>query len=109
LTDGWRKIAALDNLADGLHEVMVGSDVVVIVRLGEKIAAVQGLCPHAFARLSEGSVDDAWRLHCPRHKACFGIDDGLCGPGWVLPPLRRYKVRVEDGDVLLSDPLRAID
>jgi 3-phenylpropionate/trans-cinnamate dioxygenase ferredoxin subunit len=102
----WQPVAALADLPDeGLHEVAVGRHLLLLVRREGEVLAVQGLCPHQFAPLVEGVLDAGGWLHCPRHRACFRLSDGACGPGWVLPPLKRYAVRLEDGMVLLPDPL----
>jgi 3-phenylpropionate/trans-cinnamate dioxygenase ferredoxin subunit len=105
MSEGWQAAAALDAVPEGLSEALLGNALVLLVRRGEDIRAVQGLCPHAFARLVEGHVDAREILHCPRHKATFRLADGSCGPGWVLPPLKRYPVRIADGTVWLPDPL----
>lgn len=106
MMEGWREAARLDAFdARGFCEVAVGRELVLLIRRGEEVVAVQGLCPHAFARLSGGRVDDGGELHCPRHMARFRLTDGACVAGWVLPALRRYPVRVEDGRILLPEPL----
>jgi len=109
MTSHWRTIAALADFPDtGLLDVEVDGTLILLVKQGEDIRAVQGLCPHAFARLAGGRVDDEGELHCPRHLARFSLDDGVCKSGWVLPPLKRYPVRVEDGAVLVPSPLTDI-
>ncbi|MEQ9607069.1 MAG: Rieske 2Fe-2S domain-containing protein [Kiloniellaceae bacterium] len=102
---GWRMVAQIGDLPEAvLVEMAVGPQRVVLLRRGGHVGAFQGLCPHQFARLVEGRVKDGW-LHCPRHHACFSLADGHCGPGWVLPSLKRFAVKVADGRVMLSDPL----
>jgi len=103
--ESWHAVAAIGDLPEAeMVEVAVGQALVVLVRRGDEVAAFQGLCPHQFARLAEGRVEGGW-LHCPRHHARFLLDDGRCGPGWALPPLKRFQVRVEGGSVMLSNPL----
>ena len=52
-------------------------------------------------------VDDM--IQCPRHLARFSLADGSCSGGWQLAPLRRYEVQIEDGNILLKDPLVALE
>jgi 3-phenylpropionate/trans-cinnamate dioxygenase ferredoxin subunit len=106
---GWQVVAELDELPPGgLGEAAVGRQVVLLLRRGQEVLAFQGLCPHQFARLAEGTVTGDW-LQCPRHQARFNLTDGRCGPGWTLPPLKRYAVKLDKGKVLLPDPLLALD
>ena len=93
---------------DGMLEVRHGRQLVLLVALEGEILAVQGLCPHQLARLSEGRLHEG-QLQCPRHLARFDLNDGTCTGGWQLPPLRRYAVRVVDDDVLLPDQLIVLE
>lgn len=105
----WREVAKLSVLdATGLADVAVANAVILLIRDGDTVRAVQGLCPHQFARLADGTLSDGW-LHCPQHMARFRVADGACGPGWTLPALRRYAVRIEEGAILLPDPLVPLD
>ena len=101
----WHEVANIaDTSSDRPLEVIVGDTVVILVKFGKDVMAYQGLCPHQFARLSQGTIAGD-SLHCPRHKASFDIHDGTCGPGWQLPALRQYRVRIKAGVVLLAYPL----
>ncbi len=107
---GWQAVARFGELPEeGLREVAVGRALVLLVCRAGSLQAVQALCPHQMAPLAEGHVDAEGWLHCPRHKASFRLSDGACGPGWVLPRLRRYAVRLDGGQVLLPDPLVPLD
>lgn len=101
---GWRAVARLSELPEGLSDVSIGRHLVLLLREGDRVRAYQGLCPHQFARLADGLLIDG-ALQCPHHLARFDLEDGRCGAGWVLPPLKRYAARIEDGAVLLPDPL----
>jgi len=110
MTGDWRTVASWADFPNsGLLDVEVDGMLVLLVKQNGDVRAVQGLCPHAFARLAGGRVDEAGALHCPRHLARFSLDDGACLSGWIVPPLKRYAVRVEDGAVQLPFPLIASD
>ena len=97
----WVEVAKSSDLSsDTPIEIMVEDTVMIVIRHAGEITAYQGLCPHQFARLVEGRVDGGY-IHCPRHMAKFQLGDGVCGPGWVLPPLRRYPVRETDDAILV--------
>ncbi len=104
----WLEVAAVEDITTGQPlEVIVEDTVVILLKVGNAVKAYQGLCPHQFARLSLGSISKD-SLHCPHHKASFNIHNGTCGPGWQLPALRQYHVRVDAGVVSLAAPLAVI-
>lgn len=108
---GWQIAVAIEDMPlSGIYEAILGPrQMVVIVRAGGEFIALEGLCPHQMARLGRGMlIDDCW-IQCPHHLARFRLSDGVCGPGWVLPPLERYATRIENGHVLLPDPLVALN
>ncbi|WP_420722460.1 MULTISPECIES: Rieske (2Fe-2S) protein [unclassified Hwanghaeella] len=102
----WCPVASLADLSpDTPLEVIVEDTVVILLKVDGEVVAYQGLCPHQFARLAQGYVA-AGSIHCPQHKACFDLRDGVCGPGWMLPALRQYTLRVDAaGTVALASPL----
>ena len=105
----WRVVAATqDVLQAGLRDVQVGRRIVLLVGQGDQVLAFQGTCPHQSARLAHGSLIEG-TIQCPHHLAQFRLADGTCTGGWQLPPLKRYAVRVEGDDVLLSEPLQPLD
>lgn len=99
---GWTDAVALDDLPDGRPTVVrVGTTPVLLARLGSTVHATEPVCPHKFADLSEGTVEDGC-LRCPLHDAAFHLDTGLprAGDEWAgrLPTLA---CRVERGRVLV--------
>jgi len=79
----------------------VGDTDVVLIRDDERVQAFQAKCPHAGAPLEQGAVCGD-KLICPWHKAVFQLQDGqMCEP-LALANLKRYPVRIEQGNVLVS-------
>lgn len=79
----------------------VGETDMVLIRDGERVQAFQAKCPHAGAPLEQGAVCGD-KLICPWHKAVFQLSDGgMCEPP-ALANLKRYPVRIEQGNVLVS-------
>lgn len=70
----------------------------LVVRDGDRLYACERACPHEQADLGLGRVTDG-RLHCPRHQAWFDLNDGRISPGWTSRALRRYPVRIANGEV----------
>ena len=107
--EDWSVVAAVPDVpVNGLLEVHFGRHVILLVNAENEIRAFQGLCPHQLARLGEGMLVDGL-IQCPRHLARFNLADGTCSGGWQLAPLRRYEVRIDNGNVLLKKPLVALD
>jgi 3-phenylpropionate/trans-cinnamate dioxygenase ferredoxin subunit len=89
----------LDELALGsMRACTVGGRELVICHTREGVFALDNICTHAHARLSEGRLR-ATRLVCPLHGASFDIRDGrVLGPPAELP-LPTHAVRVVDGAI----------
>ena len=105
----WRVVAAKsDVLETGMRDVQIGRQIVLLVGDGDAVLAFQGTCPHQSARLALGSLLEG-TIQCPHHMAEFRLADGVCTGGWQLPALKRYAVRVDGDDVLLSEPLQALE
>jgi 3-phenylpropionate/trans-cinnamate dioxygenase ferredoxin subunit len=104
----WRPVASVDDIAaDRPLEIIIDETFLLLVEVQGEIRAYQGLCPHQFARLSMGTISEGF-IHCPRHKACFDLQSGDCGPGWQLPALREYRLRIEAGKVAIAYPLSVV-
>jgi len=102
---GWQVAARLEALEDGVaKDVLIARQLVLLLREGGEVLALQGSCPHQVARLAQGQIVKGW-IECPHHRARFRLSDGVCGSGWKLPPLKRYATKLHEGMVLLPDPL----
>lgn len=63
--------------------------------------AVDNLCSHAAARLSDGKLK-GHRILCPLHGAAFDVRDGCALSKPASQPLRSYEVVVEGDRVMLA-------
>ena len=77
---------------------VVGGRELVICHTREGVFALDNICTHAHARLSEGRLR-ATRLSCPLHGACFDIRDGRVLGSPAEMPLPTHAVRVVDGTI----------
>ncbi|KAM9117978.1 apoptosis-inducing factor 3-like isoform 3-T5 [Pangshura tecta] len=90
------------DIQDGeLREVEVAGHKVLLVRNKLEFSAVGSKCTHAGASLSKGVLVGN-RLRCPWHGACFNIRTGDIEEYPALDCLPCFKVRVEDGKVLIT-------
>lgn len=67
----------------------------------DQVHALEDVCPHAYALLSQGFVEDGV-VECPLHAARFEINGGKCLNDIGQRDLRCYPTKVEDGRVWIQ-------
>jgi nitrite reductase/ring-hydroxylating ferredoxin subunit len=93
----WYEACGVEEAEDGASVVVDGERVAVFLVDGEPYA-LDDVCTHAGASLSEGGLCDGV-VRCPRHGAPF---DARTGEALGYPAgddLRAYETKVEDGVV----------
>jgi nitrite reductase/ring-hydroxylating ferredoxin subunit len=76
----------------------------VICRTADGLHALDDVCTHADARMSEGRLRGS-RLVCPLHGAAFDVTTGRVLAGPAPRPLAVHQVRVVDGMIEVAlDP-----
>lgn len=78
-----------------VDEIAVG-----VYRVGSDLHAIEDLCPHADALLSQGFIDGEY-VECPLHGALFHIPTGKCTKGPAERDVLPYETRVEDNKIYL--------
>jgi nitrite reductase/ring-hydroxylating ferredoxin subunit len=91
--------------AEGLA-VMLGDVPVALYRVDGRVVAIDDVCTHEFAILSQGFVEDGV-IECPLHAAQFEIATGRCLSGPATQDLRTYQVRIDGDDVYVAAPAEA--
>lgn len=78
---------------------------IVVCRTKDGVYALDNICSHAYARLSEGRLRGA-RLICPLHGASFDVRDGRVLGAPATRALATHGVRVEGDhvDVTVAPP-----
>jgi 3-phenylpropionate/trans-cinnamate dioxygenase ferredoxin subunit len=95
-------VAKLDDIPDeGMKQVVVRGDLVGLYRVGEDVYAIDDICTHEEAYLTEGEFDPVdLEVECPLHGSHFNI---VSGEVRILPatrPVATYEVKVE-GDLVM--------
>ena len=75
----------------------------VIVRCGRELYAVEDRCTHDGESLGGAQVEDC-QIICPRHGAHFCLRTGEALTPPAYEPLRTYRVREQDGRILVEPP-----
>ncbi len=79
-----------------INEIKIG-----IFQKNDQYFAIENVCPHAYALLTEGFVENG-TVECPLHEAIFDIATGKLESGPGCRNLSIYPTKVEDGAVLVS-------
>jgi 3-phenylpropionate/trans-cinnamate dioxygenase ferredoxin subunit len=99
---GWHEVSGAQ--APGEDEavgVTVANRPIAVCRSGGALYALDNVCTHQFALLSEGYVEEGY-IECPLHQGRFDLKTGapLCAP--VTQPVRVYPVKSENGAVYVD-------
>lgn len=95
----WHAIGPLAQLAEGITELTLGDEMVLLIRRGDDLHACAATCPHKFTSLAGGVLENGC-ITCPLHNASFDLQSGRPQPDqeWAgnLPV---YPVRIHEGVV----------
>lgn len=96
---GYVDAGAIDGLADGIPRKVAipGGEDVALVRVGDRLSAIHGVCAHQGGPLTEGRVLDGC-LTCPWHGYQYATHDG-CAPAPFTERLPTHPLRIVDGRV----------
>jgi nitrite reductase/ring-hydroxylating ferredoxin subunit len=98
----WHEVAELSQLDPEFPlGVEVEGEKIGIYQCGEAVHALEDICPHAFALMSQGYVEDGI-IECPLHGARFEIAGGKCLNEIGQRDLKAYPVRVVDGRIAIK-------
>jgi 3-phenylpropionate/trans-cinnamate dioxygenase ferredoxin subunit len=100
----WIDVGAADALSETAPlAVTVEGEHLIIVRCEGELYAVEDRCTHDGESLGEAEVEDC-QIICPRHfsRFCLRTGEALTPPAYE--PLRTYRVREQDGRLLVEAP-----
>jgi nitrite reductase/ring-hydroxylating ferredoxin subunit len=98
----WYEVAQTSDLGPGeIMYVEVGNDPVVLINLEGEFYALNDLCTHQDASLSDGEVVGD-EIECPMHGGAFEIKTGLPANFPVVVPVETYDVKTEGDTVFVA-------
>jgi len=107
-------MTAAERPLDGVDPASPLGSIVAVQWQGNAFAAIRSddgwvlvadRCPHAASMLSPGRIRRG-HIMCPLHGAMFSLSTGACAGGGYRD-LKRFDVRVEDGQVAVAIPTEA--
>jgi nitrite reductase/ring-hydroxylating ferredoxin subunit len=101
-SSGWHRVASLSQLREGeAFPTKIGDVQIALYTLKGQIHAIDDICTHEYAHLSQGFVEGGI-IECPLHQATFDIATGKCLTAPATVDLNRYAVRVEGNEIFVS-------
>jgi nitrite reductase/ring-hydroxylating ferredoxin subunit len=95
----YQPVFASAELPEGqMRACELGGRDLVVCRTRDGLFALDNICTHALARLSEGRLRGQ-RLICPLHGASFDVRDGRVLGAPAQQALKTYEVRVHEGRI----------
>ena len=98
----WMSVCKVDEITeDEPKAVEVKDKKIGIFFIEDQYFAIENVCPHAYALLTEGFIEDL-TVECPLHEAIFDIPTGHLKSGPGCRDLCIYPVRVEAQDIQIQ-------
>lgn len=98
----WISVCGIEDVTqDEPKAVDVNDKKIGVFVINDHYFAIENICPHAYALLTEGFIEDQ-TVECPLHEAIFDFTTGelISGPG--CRHLSTYPVRVEGQDIQIQ-------
>ena len=100
--DGFVTVARVDELKPGeMMYVEVGEEPVCLINLDGGYYALNDVCTHQDASLSDGEIAGD-EIECPLHGGAFEIRTGAPAAFPVVTPVETYRVRVVGDEVQVA-------
>ncbi len=81
----------------------VDGDDVLVVNIDGTLYAIDNICSHEYAELSDGELDGR-EIECPLHGARFDVTTGEALTPPAYDDVRTYEVRVENDVIQVKIP-----
>jgi 3-phenylpropionate/trans-cinnamate dioxygenase ferredoxin subunit len=99
-------VAKMDEIDDGgMIQVKVDDTLIGLYRVGDEVYAMNDVCTHEEAYLTEGYFDpDELEVECPLHGSCFNVATGAVRILPATKPEPTYEVKIEAGEIFVGLP-----
>lgn len=98
----WHALGSIDALfgARACRGVEIDGIKVGLFRIADEIHALDDICTHGQALLSEGELE-GHEIECPLHAGLFDVRSGRALGAPLTRDARRHETRIENGQLLL--------
>ena len=99
---GFIKVAQVSELKTGeMIAVTIGDDQVLLTNIEGNFHAIDDVCSHAYACLSDGDIDGE-EVECPLHGGSFNAMTGMPMNPPADKSLSVFQVKVEGDDIFVA-------
>ena len=104
-SENWIRVAALADVAAGTAVAVetMGLQIALCHVEGRGIHAIDNVCTHAFALLTDGWFEGCL-IECPLHAGQFDVTNGQGQGAPIDEDVRTYRTKVEGGEVFIELP-----
>jgi nitrite reductase/ring-hydroxylating ferredoxin subunit len=88
-------------------EVHAHGDTIALANIGQQYFAVAAHCPEDGTNLARDGVIEGDRLICPTDNSAYDMRTGHRVDGRHDAALRRYRIRIQENDILVGPPIDA--
>ena len=100
--ENYHAVASVSDLEDRVpYPVDVGTEEIALVMMDDEIYAINNICTHEYACLSDGYIEDD-RIVCPLHLAEFDVTTGHVVEDPAEEDLQVYPVKVVNDEVYVK-------
>ena len=101
MSESWYRVGDVGGVGEGapLAATVAGTEIGIYLVNGA-LCAIENICPHAFALLTDGYLEGD-EIECPLHQALFRVSTGECLREPADRDLTTYPVKVENGAILV--------
>jgi 3-phenylpropionate/trans-cinnamate dioxygenase ferredoxin subunit len=95
-------VAQTSDLAPGqMKQVQVGDELILLVNLEGEFYAMDDICSHAYAPLTQGDLNGE-EVECPLHGSAFNVKTGEVLSPPANQSIETFAVRVDGEDILVG-------
>jgi len=99
----FHKIATTDQIPIGtMKSFLIGLDKVVVCHTNDGFYAVEDICSHDSAPISDGHIDATGHIVCARHGAKFDCQSGEAKTPPAIVGIETFELKIENNEIYIA-------